>query len=68
VSQDVQKSVLFLVHRSEPEQAAAIPTKGFNDIQAFEFFDDTPRGHVQAALANLVFKQAVSQQSQHVDE
>jgi len=68
VSQDLQESSLFLVHRDKPVQATSVPAEGFNDIQAFEFLDDAPGRHLQPALANLTLQQAVDKQGQHVDE
>lgn len=32
MSQNLQESGLFFVHRDDPAQAAAAPTKGFNDV------------------------------------
>jgi hypothetical protein len=37
VSQDLQESGLFFVHRDKPVQTTSVPAEGFNDIQAFEF-------------------------------
>ncbi len=68
VSQDFQESGLFFVHRDNPVQATPVPAKGFDDVQAFEFFDDASGRHLQPALANLTLQQAVDEQGQHVDE
>ena len=32
VSQDLQESSLFLVHRDKPVQATSVPAEGFNDV------------------------------------
>jgi hypothetical protein len=46
VSQGLQESSLFFVHRDNPLQATPVPAKGFNDVQAFEFLDDAPGRHL----------------------
>jgi len=61
VSQDPQESSLFFIHRGKPVQTTSVPTKGFNDVQALEFFDDAPGRHLQPALANLTLQQAIGE-------
>ena len=68
VSQGLQEQGLLLIHRDNAVQATAIPTQGFNDVQAFEFLDDAPGRHLHPTLASLTLQQAVDEQGQHVDE
>jgi len=70
VGQDVQQGGLLLIHRDNAVQAAAVPTQGLNDVQAFELGDDAPGGHCPKGfiLAHLTLQQAVDEQGQHVDE
>ena len=68
LNQDLQDSGLFFVYRDKSDEVTAIPAEGLHDIQALEFGDDAPRGHLQAILTSLTFQQAVSQQGKHVDE
>jgi len=68
VSQDLQESSLFLVHRDKAVQATSIPTQRLNHFQAFELLDDAPGSHLHPTLADLTFQQAVDEQGQHIDE
>ena len=62
VSQAMQQGGLFIVDRDQTVQAAAVPTRGLDDVQALQFVDDATRGHLQATLADLTLEQAVGQQ------
>ena len=61
VSQGLQGSSLFFIHRGKPVQATCVPTEGFNGVQVLEFFDDAPGRHLQPALANLTLQQAIGE-------
>jgi len=44
--QNLQQSGLFLIYRNHPVQAASVPAKGLNDIQAVQSFDDASGRHL----------------------
>ena len=44
--QGYQESRLLFVYWHQPTEAAAIPTLGLDDIQAFELLNDPSRGHL----------------------
>ena len=56
VGQALPESGLLFIHRDETEQVASIPTAGLNDIQALQFFDNSPGGHLQSTLADLTLQ------------
>ncbi len=68
LSQAFQENGLLFVYGDNSVQAAAIPTKGFDDGEVFELFDDPPGGQLQSSLTNLTFQQAVGEQGQHVEK